>query len=392
MPAGERPKKGARFVAHPRHPLTSKQFRVSGRSPRELEARLHHLDRLREDYRLGEIDEAKLDRALRNIRYGPIKVSRVVESYMRRKDISADTVRKMREVFAGPLVELAPLNFEALEPAVLSPLFERLGARLSKASIRTIWRVLRAIARHAAERGWTSRVPWGAWRPRQGLGRAGRPPRECCRNPAQLELLVDVAQVVDREDLARGKYRALAPKIAAAGYLGLRRGELAGLRRGDVDFGRGRVSIRRQWDGVPLKGALSGAELPAPPRLFALLEQHFDTVDLRSVGGVPVVVVGRAERAVFECAGGGFYARGREVIDLDALRELVKRAGLPHAERWSTHSLRDTFVTLKARELRGDFEAIRAWSRHARIESLVRYLRSFDREVALALLPPADAK
>jgi len=388
MPAGERPKAArARFVAHPRHPLTSKQFRVSGRSPRELEARLHHLDRLREDYRLGEIDEAKLDRALRNIRYGPIKVARVLESYVRRKDISVDTVRKMREVFAGPLVELAPLNFEALEPAVLSPLFERLGARLSKASVRTIWRVLRAIARHAAERGWTSRVPWGAWRPRQGLGRAGRPPRECCRSAGELEQLVDVAQEVDREDVARGRYRALAPKIAAAAYLGLRRGELAGLRAVDLDFKRARVAVRRQWDGLPLKGALCGAELPAPARLFAILERHMGIVF--GMSGVPW----HREQALFECAGGGFYARGREVIDLDALRSIVRRAGLPNAERWSTHSLRDSFVTLKARELRGDFEAIRAWSRHARIESLVRYLRSFDREDAIArLLPPTASK
>jgi len=380
--AGERPKR-MRFLAHPRHPLTGKQFRVSGRSPRELEARLHHLDRLREDYRQGDITEAQLDHTLRNIRYGAIKVARIVESYARRKDLSSDTVRKVREVFGGPLADLAPLNFEALEVPVLSPVFERLGARLSKASIRNVWRVLRAIARHAAERGWTSRVPWGGWRPRAGLGLAGRPTRECCRSAAELEQLLDVAEAVDWEDLARGRYRALAPKIAAGGYLGLRRGEIAGLRRSDVHAATSHVAILRQWEGSPLKGALRGAELPAPARLFVLLERHF----LR---------VGAAVKtpAVFERAGGGFYARGREVIPLDALRDVVRRAGLPNPERWSTHSLRDTFVTLKARELGGDLEAIRHWSRHARIETLVRYLRCFDREGggARLLLPAAGER
>jgi hypothetical protein len=43
------------FVAHPRHPLTGKQFTLRARTKRELEAYLAHLDKLREGLRLGTL-------------------------------------------------------------------------------------------------------------------------------------------------------------------------------------------------------------------------------------------------------------------------------------------------------------------------------------------------
>jgi integrase len=372
-----------RHIAHPRHPLTGKQFRVSARSAADLARLLEQIDRLRGELRVGMVSEADVDRKLRRVRYGAVQLGKVLESYARRKDLSPDTIRAARTALRGPLRELADRGLDELEAPVLAPIFERLGATHAKSSITTTWRVLRQLLRHAAERGWIARTPWGAWRPRARGGKPSKPLREACRDNGERAALITAAVALDLDDVAGGRvYRALGAKIATAAFLGLRQGELAGLRTYDLYRARGVVGVRRQWDGDPIKGGVRGAELEAPPRLFELLDEHLErTGALRprpaSAPGAPI----------FEAPGGGPYLRGSKPIALEALRDVVRRAGLPNPERWTAHSLRDSFVTIVAQAFPGDLEAIRHRSRHTTIESLVRYLRSFQRE---ALLPPPE--
>ena len=380
--------------AHPRHPLTGKQFVVRARTARELEALLHRIDSLREELRLSMISEADVDKALRRIRYGAVTLGKVAESYSRRVDLSPDTLSTARSMIAGPLRELAPLALDELEAPALSKHFERLSGRMSRRSLTSTWWMLKAFVRHAAERGWTSRVPWGAWKPRLRAGQPGRPLRECCRNAPELEQLLAAAQDVDEEDLAGGRpYRALTAKIAAAAYLGLRQGELAGLEWHDLIPDHCRVRIARQWDGARLKAGDAG-EIDAEPVLFDILGRHAERLGLAQDGrsirplGSPVFPAPGSRRP----AGAAHYARGSETIPLETLRAIVRRAGLPNPARWTAHSMRDTFVTMKAQERPGDLEWLRQQSRHASIASLVRYLRSFEREGGPRLLGPSGGQ
>ena len=146
----------------------------------------------------------------------------------------------------------------------------------------------------------------------------------------------------------------------------MRQGELAGLRWYDVYPKRGAIGVRRQWDGRPVKN-LAPAELAAPPLLFALLEAHRDR-SKPADSGAPV----------FPAPAGGPYARG-ECLSTRDLRAVVGRAG-GDVSGWSPHSLRDSFVTLEAVKASGDLRRVQARSRHRSLASLVRYLRTFERE------------
>ena len=351
------------FVATPSHPLTGKRFRVRARTERELAAYLHRIDTLREDLRLGMQSADDVDRQLRRLRHGAITLARAARSYAAREDLAENTRRRILSVIAGPLEAVASDELDALDGARLAPLFDRIARTHSRSSHGVIWRTLRAIVRHAAERGWTARVPWGSWRPRARAGQEGRAPRELARSEAELARLLAAAAELDASEPI---YRALEAKIAAAALLGLRQGELAGLRWYDVYPKRLTVGIRRQYGGAPVKAGDS-AELDAPALLFALLERH----RVRSApadSGAPV----------FPSPAGGHYTRG-ECLSTRDLRACATRAHLDKPSSWSPHSLRDTFVNLEAQRHPGDLRRLADRTRHRSISSLVRYLRTFER-------------
>jgi len=367
------------YYARPRHPLTGRQFTVRGRTPAQLAAYLHRLDSLRQELRLGMKSPADVDQALRRLRFGAMTFERAAVSYLARPDLAPTTRARVRSVLAGPLRELAREELDALDGPRLSAHFDRLAARLARGSLLTVWRTLRSVVRHAAERGWTARVPWGSWKPRVRAGREGRPQRDCARTEGELAAILAAARELDELRVAgcgehgdpcslAGPYRAIEAKIAAAARLGLRQGELAGLRWYDVYPKRLTVGIRRQWDGAPLKAG-GGAELAAPPELFEVLERHRARVGaLAADPGAPV----------FPAPGGGHYASGECLSTVD-LRRAVERAGLD-AGAWSPHSLRDTFATLEARAADGDLKHVQQRTRHRSLSSLLRYLRPLERE------------
>jgi len=360
-----------KLVAYPRHPLTGRQFTVRGRTERELQAYLHAIHSMRQELRLELITPAEVDRKLRRLRFGTVTLSKAAHAYARRPDLAKRTRERVESTIAGPLSELAGEELDALDGPRLAPLFDRLATRMSRGYLVTTWRTLRAIVRYAAERGWTARVPWGAWRPRARAGKPGRALRECARSEAERDRIIAAAAELDE----LGPYRAVAPKIAAAAHLGLRQGELAGLRWGDVDWSRGLVTVGRQWRDRELKGAADIAEIAAPPALFELLLRHRARLDPdAAANGKPV----------FPAPGGGAYASG-ECLSTRDLRSAVVRAGL-EAASWSPHSLRDTFATLEAKRVQGDLAAVALRTRHRSLSALVRYLRPLERAAAAPLL------
>lgn len=361
-----------KLVARPRHPITGRQIWVRARSERELEAYLHRIGSLKQELRLGLASPADVDRALRRLQHGAVTLERAAESYRRRPDLAPNTRKRVVSVLASPLRDLAALELEQLDAPRLAKHFDGLSD-MRRGTIRQIWRTLRAIVAHATERGFVAAVPWGTWRPRKRLGQDDRDLRDCARSERELRAIIDAARALDEGSLGR-LYRALAPKIAAAAWLGLRQGELAGLRWYDIYWKRLTVGVRRQWDGAPLK-TFVGAELPAPAELFALLEDH------RKKMGDP-----DSGAAVFPTSRGTPYTRGECLASRD-LRAVVRAAGLDdHA--WSPHSLRDTFATIEAQRCGGDLRALQGKTRHKSTSSLVRYLRSFNRE--LPALGPAS--
>jgi hypothetical protein len=55
------------IVARPRHPVTGKRLTVSGKTRREVNARLHKLHQLRQDRKLGLVTADELATALRGL-------------------------------------------------------------------------------------------------------------------------------------------------------------------------------------------------------------------------------------------------------------------------------------------------------------------------------------
>lgn len=370
-----------RHVAYPRHPLTGKQFRISARNERTLAAYLHRIEVLGEELRLEMRSAAEVDRALRRVTHGAVTLERAARAYMSRPHLAANTRRRVASFLSSAGAPLRGRELDTLAGDVLEPWVDALKTRLAGSSIGQHWRTLRAIGRYAAIRGWIGAAPWGTWRPM--LRGARRPPRrEAARTLAELARLLEAARQLDAAG-APG-FGFVAIKIAVVALLGLRRGELAGLRWPDIDAELATISIARQYDEQPTKQRTIGV-LRAPPELFLLLADHAEALRARGLylPDGPVFPQERYSRPGAPRA----YTQG-EVLTRGALRSAVARAGLPEPRRWTTHSLRDSFVSLEADSAQAsDLPSLAERSRHASVASLVRYLRALSRAPA----PPGFA-
>jgi integrase len=379
------------FVAWPRHPLTKKQFQISGKTARELAERVAIVERYSSDLRLGVMSAEEVDRRLRRLVHGPVSVERVAGLFAERTDVAANTRRRVASFVRSAGETLRGLELDALDGPTLERWESRLRARgMAGSSIHTAWRTLRQIVRYAAARGFIARSPWGTWRPRSGGAAAGGL-GEAARTPEEIARLLDAARLLDVERERAGLFGDLEAKIATAAMLGLRQGELAGLRWGDLDAAAGTIRIARQWDGHALKRRRSpeGTSLRADPELFEILGAWRARFAFRLLKSAPSRF---ALLPIFPMRAGGsvrHYARGSCLATGD-LRSVVERAGLPNPSRWSAHSLRVSFVTLEALARAGDLSSVAERSRHRSIGSLLRYLRSQNRaapEPGFALPP-----
>jgi len=206
------------FVAHPRHPVTGRQFRVSATSARKLAALLDLVDQYREELRLGARSSADVARQLRRLSRGAVSVARVVDLYAARDDLSPHTRRRVRGWLAGPAASCAIASWTIWTPELRAVARRRAspGGAVVHGSGVAHSAGARALRGRA---GLVDRSPWGAWRPstRAASHAPVRELRECCRTAGELGRLLMSAEADQRRtrDQSRGGRGAWPARLGA---------------------------------------------------------------------------------------------------------------------------------------------------------------------------------
>lgn len=376
-PTTRPPPKRPSVHATVRHPLTGKKMRLRAPTLPRLEQQLRVIEHIRDELAQSTITEDAADEKIRRMQHGKVSLARVATSYLARPDLSANTRRDVLSFLRGAGAAFADTDLNALDVNTLKTWVAQLRARqVAPGTISCYWRRLRALAKHAVERGWKGRLPWGDFSPRLSRERARE--RESCRTPGELARLLYAARTIDREETHA---RELEAKIVVSVALGLRQGELAGLRWSDIDARELVVTVARQYAGAPPKMRRAPKRLAAPREVFALLTRYRTRLEARELyaPGGPVFPSPSTSRRGAPRP----YDKG-EVLTRRSLRAVVELAGLPHKEAWSAHSLRDTFSTLELLGHGGDLGATADRTRHRSLSALARYLRAMRR----GLVPP----
>ena len=375
------------LLSRPRHPITGKRIHIKARTRRELDAFLHRLDVIRQEQRLGIATDGDVAVSLRGLARKRVTLLEAADSYASLTRLSPRTRAAARNVVRdggrllrgypvkGALFELAGERLEALTAPRVAKHFRAMAETHAWQSVITSWRKLRAIIRHAAEEGWIMAAPWGMWRPAKPThAKEGRARRDCCRSALEREALLQAA-------IELGAWR-LAAVVAVGAFTGPRKGEIAGLKWFDWDQDAQTLTLMRQGDGRPTKEGQRRKVLA--PELGGPLATYRARLVLEGFSA-------SATSPMFPTPRGN-HVRSGNVIDVDKLRAAAARAGLGDPKRWSLHSLRDSFVTIEAQACGGDLRRLAERTGHRSIDSLLRYLQTFDREARpRAALPPAGA-
>ena len=180
---------------------------------------------------------------------------------------------------------------------------------LSDKSRKNILAILRRMLNKARRLGWLHSVPHITM-PRVTEG--------------ELNYLATTAEFQARIDAAREERPGIAELYATALYAGPRAGELAGLRRFDVDLPRRRIRVARTYDGDPTK---SGKIRWVP--ILDALRPILDRWMKESQNPV-----------LFPNRDGGALGRGARAFD-EIYHRCLERAGLPY---FRFHDLRHSFA------------------------------------------------
>lgn len=286
----------------------------------------------------------------------------------------------------GLLSSLAAVELERLDAKRLADWVEALRREVCDATILREWRVLSAIVRAAVSHRQISFLPWGAWRPPRSLDPTPKA-RDCARTPEQVRALLDAAQELDQE--SRQPIPDLHARIACALLLGLRVGEIAGLRWSDFDREAALVRIERQYDDQPTKKRTTST-VSVPSELWPILDElaaRLDRCELLTPDG-----------PVFPSRFKSWAKRPRHAdranLTTPHVRRVVQRAGINGAERWTVHSLRASFVCLELAASRSLAHAMLR-ARHKTIRATQAYARGLlDQSPPPAAwqLPPSPPK
>ena len=145
---------------------------------------------------------------------------------------TARTARIHIESYLRP--QLGPVKLNRLDAATLDAFYGRLlakgvrGRPLAPLYVKRIHTTLRAILEQGVRWKWLARNP----------AAAASPPRSC-------PLVIDPPNTAEVDRLLAAADPALAAYLRLAALAGPRRGEIAGLRRSDLDLDAGAVTFRR---------------------------------------------------------------------------------------------------------------------------------------------------
>jgi integrase len=229
------------------------------------------------------------------------------------KDLGAYR-RSARTALRRILPELGDLAADAVQPAEVARLRDRLGRRYAAASVKVSLAFLHTVFSWAVRQGLVAHNPCrGVERPRP---------------PGLLEFLSqdDAARLLEH---ARVHAAALYPMIATALYTGLRKGELFGLSWTQLDLQGRRLAVTRSCRRAPKSGRPRHLRLPAT--LVPILAQWRQQCPATPEGLVFPIV----RRGVVN------MGQSKDMLDLGAI---LAAAGCPPLQRpW--HALRHTFAS-----------------------------------------------
>ncbi len=369
-----------------RHPITQRLFQISAPTEAARTAYLHAIDTIRQEYRLGMRSKESLERAFLRIQHGEITLERATYSYIAQASLASNT-KTRTEAFLNSLEpEMRAKSVDELDIATVSAWLERLAGpprRLIGSSRQLQWWTLSAIVHHAAERGWITAAPWGTWSPKFRDLATGHPGREALRTVDELVRLLAAAREIDAEIDGRTRHRPRVPsglqaKIAIACVAGLRAGELIALLWSDIDEENATITIARQGATYAYTKTKRVHVIRVVPELFIMLGAYKERLIKAKLYA--------AKGPVFPSPETSTPGRPRPwsgaCLSTEHLKRAVTKAELPHPERWTPHSLKDSFATLEQKTYGHDLRALRDRTRHASLKGLVRYLHSRSREPA----------
>lgn len=369
------------------NPLTGERISITRRSTREAAEVKAKCARVFDDARDGHLAAGEALERVAQILRGQVRaltIDDVFDAW-----IATKRDRERLRVAAYWRLHLAP-HFAGLHPLALTEermraWWEAVGhankgkAPLAESTRLTVLAQLHAAIALAVRSERLSHVPWRGWRPPAPYRRD----RAAATSEAALERLLEAAYAADRATWPA--YSDLSYRLGFLLLTGLRQGEAAGLGWDHVllDADRPRVIIEWQtkdgwraahpeWDRPRyVAKARRDREVRIGPACVALLRAQRAQLERHGVHDA-----GRGP--VFPSFTPGLKSEWRAlacVIRPERMRELARTAGLPDADRWTTHATRHTFVTLTARSASaGNLRDLMSATGHSSPEMLMRYM------------------
>jgi integrase len=380
--------RGRTVRSQPRDPVTGRRRSITARDPAELSARKRVLEDLRRDVLYGVKSRQEATRIVTAVVEGRITVADVWRKYAEsgpvrsRKLLASTWTHRLEPTFGDRVAwELDEGTMRQWEADQL-----RLGMRPK--TVKNAYDLLAAAYNLAVRSKRITELPWGGWRPTKDKGDQTR---EAARSLEEFASLVRAAQIRDAGNWRAGVFSDLTYRVLVMGLCGLRQGEAAGLAWEDaaIDVEPSVLLIRHQatdgwpaenpeWDR-PLDPPKSGtrSQLMHPSVIAALRHQR---EQLRRLGWY------RLDGPIFPGRGGRWRTHA-DTIKPEVFRALAVSAGLPNAERWTTHSLRHSFATLEVIASGGDLRGTQKRTGHSSLQQLETYMHRAGRGLPSSSIP-----
>lgn len=211
--------------------------------------------------------------------------------------------------------------------------------------------------------------------------KAARPPRRRHSEPNALGAM-ERGRLLDFLETAAYRPVRLAAYIAM--LAGMRRGEICGLRWGDVDLERGIIHVRNSigvksggtFEKEPKTGA-SIRDIPMPPQLISALKARRADMWEERIGLAKTTPEEFAGLYVIGRVDGSYYHPGILSRDWSSLADHLDLMGT-QGRRPTFHDLRHTFITASVTEVKADIKTVASMAGHSKVSHTLDIYASAD--------------